>query len=535
MLRTGQQIAQKQSLQQKLSPQQIQFVQLLQVPGMALEQRIKEEIELNPVLEDPGADPFDADEEDNPGQESPSEAEGTAEDGEARAESDGPELEDDLSPDAELDWEPFLRNTEYESDPVNSPYQQEEYRDLPNPYHESLLERLEHQVSLLDLQHAERLIAEQILGSLDEDGYFRRKPDAVADNLAFNHGVLVDASQVERIRVRIQQLDPVGIASVDLRDCLLAQLEAMRGLHPSVKVAARMLREEWEAFEKKQYPRLMRRLGVEEAELRQLYDLVRSLNPRPGEEVGAGGAAGREYIEPDFEVLFIPDESLDGTTQATWRRTAARDLQAGAIDFEDGQFVIRLHQRNAPQVRISPRYKRMWDALKGRGRSGDTRTRAFIKEKIESAQWFLDALRQRQQTLLSTMTAIVELQPEFFRTGRGLRPMILKDVAERVQLDISTISRVVNGKFVQTPHGVHELRYFFSEGVMTESGEEVSNREIKNALVEIVQAEDKRSPLSDQAIMKALDERGLQVARRTVSKYREMLQIPVARMRRELL
>lgn len=533
MLRTGQQLSQKQTLQQKLSPQQIQFVQLLQVPTLALEQRIKEEIELNPVLEDAGADPYDSEED---GQEPAGGEQDSGENAVAQDPSDGDGSDAGAQEAEELDWEPFLRNTEYESDPVNAPYQQqEEYRDLPNPYHESLLERLEHQVSLLDLEHGERLIAEQILGSLDEDGYFRRKPDAVADNLAFNHGILVDARQVERIRKLIQRLDPVGIASVDLQDCLLAQLDAMKGLHPSVESAAAMLRSDWDAFEKKQYPRLMRRLGVDEHELHRLYELVRSLNPKPGEEIGSAGGAGRDYIEPDFEVLFIPDASRDGTTHATWRRTAARDLQAGAIDFEDGQFVIRLHHRNAPQVRISPSYKRMWDSLKGRGAPGDPQTRAFIKEKIESAQWFLDALKQRQHTLLNTMTAIVELQPEYFRTGRGLRPMILKDVAERVRLDISTISRVVNGKFVQTPHGVHELRYFFSEGVMTESGQEVSNREIKNALLEIVQSEDKRSPLSDQAIMEALDAKGLNVARRTVSKYREMLQIPVARMRREIV
>jgi RNA polymerase sigma-54 factor len=534
MLKAGHQLIQKQSLQQRLSPQQIQYVKLLQLPTLALEQRVKEELEINPVLEE-GDGILDDGMEIAPTLTDPASA---REDGLAETPSaDGPEASDDAS--ADLDWEPFLRNSEYEADPVNASFaSREEIRDLPNPYHESLLERLEQQVILLDLDDGEQLIAEQILGSLDEDGYFRRESEAVADNIAFNHGIMVDVQDVERVRRMIQRLDPVGIASRDLRDCLLVQLEHQIGVHPLARTAMTMLSKEWNAFEKKHFDRLLQRLSIDEETLADLFDLVRSLDPRPGAQIGE--EASNDYIEPDFEVVFIPFDSGVVDAERTLRTRAG--MHDAAIDEDDGRFLITLNQRNAPQIRISPRYKRIWDSMAATSSRKDAspavrqqqETRAFIKEKLESAQWFLDSIQQRQHTLLNTMTSIVELQREFFRTGRQLRPMILKDIVGRISMDISTVSRVVNGKFVQTPHGVFELKYFFTEGIETDDGEEVSNREIKNKLAELIQNEDKRHPLSDNDLMKALEDNGIRIARRTVSKYREMLNIPVARLRREM-
>lgn len=510
MIRTGQILAQRQSLQQKLSPQQIQYVKLLQLPTLALEQRVKEELESNPILEDISLG------------EGPLEGVADAESPVSGLAEGDPQGEDGSSDElSELDWEPFLSNTEYEADPVNSAFRTaaEERQEIPNPYHESFLERLEQQVGLLHLDEDDHLIAEQILGSLDEDGYFRRDPEAVVDNIAFNHGVMVTLDQVEHVRSRIQRLDPVGIASLDLQECLAVQLDVIRSKVPLAEPTLRMIRQEWEAFQKKQFDRLKTRLKVDDEELREMFELVRSLNPRPGSAIEPEEER-LDYIEPDFEVTTTPagDGGGDGTV--------------------DGGFTIRLNHRNAPQIRISPKYKQLWDSMKGRPKGAnptEDQTRTFIKEKVESAQWFLDSIRQRQKTLIDTMSMIVELQPDFFRTGSGLRPMILKDIAERIGLDISTISRVVNGKFVQTPHGVYELKYFFTEGLTTESGEEISNREIQQEIQRIVEQEDKNQPLSDQEIMERLSEKGYKVARRTVSKYREILHIPVARMRREIV
>lgn len=520
MIRTGQYIQQKQTQQQKLSPQQLQYIQLLQLPGLAMEQRIKEEIEVNPVLEEFGLD-----------------AESFGPDMEERSPLDTDQDSDrDSYDDQDLDWERYYRNTEYESDSGQRNYERPgDISELPNPYHESILEKLEQQVNLLDFTEEENLIAEQILGSLDEDGYFRRDPEAVADNIAFNHGLMVTTSQVEQVRKKIQRLDPIGIASIDLRECLLVQLDVLRSHHDLAKKTYQMIAKEWPAFEKKQFPRLLQRLSVSESELKDMLELVRSLNPKPG-----GGVSDQdvtEYVDADFEVIFTPRQDDEGEISEIWRRTAQGDTIATRVPVEGGEFIIKLNQRHIPLLRISPSYRQLWEEMKGaEKKSSDPaqrkETQSFIREKLESAQWFLDSIRQRQQTLLNTMKTIVELQSEFFRTGSGLRPMILKDIAGVIKMDISTISRVVNGKYVQTPFGVFELKYFFSEGVETESGEEVSNREIKQALSRIIDQEDKRAPLSDSALQQELADAGYKVARRTVSKYREMLHIPVARLRR---
>lgn len=501
---------QKQSQQQRLSPQQIQYIKLLQLPTLALEQRVEEELEMNPVLEE--ADPEDQmyeGEELNPKDEWDDQK------------KDGDDL-DPVDQNEEIDWEEFMHNTEYDDNEYSGSYSgssgNQEWRDLPDPYHETLLEELEQQVGLLDLNDEEQLIADQILGSLDEDGYFRREAEAVVDNIAFNQGMLVSEKDVERVRKQIQRLDPPGIASVDLCDCLLVQLELMNEETAGRKTAMTMLDKYWDSFEKKHFGKLKKKLDVDDEGLREAFDCIKMLDPKPG---GSGNAVDdtKNYIEPDFEVWYEPqpDQNDDGEGE--------------------GDFVIRLNDRNVPALRISPRYKKMWDDLKKKKNSNpETKeTKDFIKNKIDSAQWFIDSIRQRQNTLMNTMQTIVALQEDFFKHGEGLKPMILKDIAERVNLDISTISRVVNGKYVQTSFGVFELKYFFSEGIETESGEEVSSTEVKNAVQEIVDAEDKQKPLSDQAIAKKLKDQGFKVARRTVSKYREQLNIPVARLRRQIM
>jgi len=503
MLKTGQQMSQKQSQQQRLSPQQIQYIKLLQLPTIALEQRIKEELEVNPVLEE-------ADNNDS-----------LDELGDTEWEEDG-QQNDELEPvdqNEEIDWDEYLHNTEYEGKSYSGGYSDgETWRDLPNPYHESLLEELEQQVSLLNFDEEQKLIADQILGSLDQDGYFRREIDAVVDNIAFNYGTLTNKEEVEKVRKEIQRLDPPGIASRDLRDCLLVQLEMMNEDAEGRNDAIRMLRDHWELFEKKHFKKLKKKLDIGDEELKAAFDCVKGLDPKPG-AVGTAVDDTKNYIEPDFEVYYDPseNENEDGS--------------------EEGDFVIKLNNANVPPLRISPRYKKMWDDLKKKKdkRKQTKETKNFIKSKIESAQWFIDSIRQRQNTLMNTMKTIVALQEDFFKHGEGLKPMILKDIAERVNLDISTISRVVNGKYVQTNFGVYELKYFFSEGLETESGEEVSSREVKNAVQEIVDNEDKQKPLSDQAIAELLKEQGYKVARRTVSKYREKLNIPVARLRKQIM
>lgn len=511
MLKTKQHISQQQSLQQKLSPQQIQFVKLLQLPAMALEQRIKEEMEVNPVLEE--ADPSSL-EENISEAETESEWERESEDG-----ADGEKDPDPVDQNEEIDWDSFLHNTEYDGETYSSGGsfgRDEDWKDLPNPYHETLLEELEQQVLLLNLDEEEMLIADQILGSLDEDGYFRREIEAVVDNIAFNHGTLIDAEKVEEVRRKIQNLEPAGIASRNLQDCLLCQVRNMPANHDLRQLAIILIEKQWDAFEKKHFSKLKSRLNIDDKHLKEVFDLIKGLNPRPG-AVANPDEDNQQYIDPDFEVYFEPYE--DGH------------------DEEDGEFVIRLNRRNTPPLRISPEYKQMWDKLKNKKEKNgsDKQTRNFIKEKVESAQWFIDSIQQRQNTLMRTMRTIVALQDEFFKYGEGLRPMILKDVAERIGMDISTISRVVNGKYVQTNFGVYELKYFFSEGLETESGEDVSSREVKNILQDVIDHEDKQKPLSDQALTKILRQKGYKVARRTVSKYREKMQIPVARLRRQIL
>ncbi len=501
MLRNQQNISQRlqQGLQQKLSPQQLQYIKLLQLPTIALEQRIKEEIEMNPILEELDGIQQIQERVDQQDEEPKEEREEALE-----------SLEEH-----EVDWDEFDKNTEYEGETYSTPTNPdiEEWRDLPNPYNESLLEELENQVALLDLTEEEQLIADQILGSLDEDGYFRRELIAVADNIAFNHGIYLEEEDVERVRKQVQLLDPIGIASTDLQDCLLIQLQEADEMLPGRELAIQVVDRTWAAFEKKHFDKIIQRLNTDEESLKEAFEAIRRMDPRPG-AVSDGLEETQNYIEPDFEVYWRGEHQSE---------------------HGKGEFVIHLNQRNAPSLRISPEYKQMWDEIKAKKDKADAQTQQFMKGKIDSANWFIESIRQRQNTLMNTMKTMVALQEDFFKFGDGLKPMILKDVAERIGMDISTVSRVVNGKYVQTNFGVYELKYFFNEGLETESGEEVSNREVKNILQSIIDDEDKRNPLSDQALADALNQKGYKVARRTVSKYREQLNEPVARLRKQII
>jgi len=488
-------LRQKQELQQKLSPQQIQYIKLLQLDTFDLERRIEEELEENPLLE-----------------EGPSEEEQREEEElDATAEEMENELEETDEDDEEFDVEDLLNNTDdmygYNAKPG---YQgDDEDRDRPMPADQTLAEQLQDQLSFLNLDDTEHIIADQIIGSIDEDGYLKREVDSIIDDILFNHGVEITEEDVEKVLTQVQSLDPAGIAARDLQECLLLQLYRMPEDVEGRDTAIAMLEDEYEAFTKKHFDKLENRLGVDDQELKTAFDLIRQrLDPKPGE-----GEFSEEtnYITPDFTVRYV-----------------------------DGESVITLNGRNAPDLHISRHYRKMLEKLKAQKESDDEEvdeeTEEFLKDKFDSAQWFIDSINQRRHTMSLVMDAIVQLQEDFFRYGEGhLKPMILKDVAEIIDMDISTVSRVVNGKYVQTEWGVYELKYFFSEGLETVDGEEVSNKEVKAELQRIVDNEDKTDPMSDQDLADKLEEKGFKIARRTVSKYRKQLSIPVARLRREIV
>ena len=497
-------LQQKQSLQQKLSPQQIQYIKLLQLPTLALEQRIKAEMEINPLLEE--------------GEEEEEIAETSEEDEPVRSEEEEAKAEDEPDEEEDYEWDELLNSADdlYGHKARVDQSAEEERRELPMPARVSMAEHLIDQLAFLDLDEKEMRIAEQIVGSIDEDGYLRRPLESIIDDVMFNEGIMLDEADVEDVLVRVQQLDPVGIAARDLRECLLVQLRSLPERATGRGVAIEMMEKAYKAFTMKHFEQIMKKLDVTGAELKDAFDLVQRLDPKPGE---GEFSAQQNYITPDFTVRYI-----------------------------DGEFIITLNGRNAPQLRISGQYrnmlhqlsaeqKRAQNGMKKRQANGiDTETRQFLKSKMESARWFINSINQRRQTMLKVMHAIVEIQDEFFKFGEGyLRPMILKDVADIISMDISTVSRVVNGKYVQSEFGVYELKYFFSEGLTTDSGDEISNKEVKAIIEGIIENEDKQKPLSDQKIATMLEGRGFQIARRTVTKYREQLGIPVARMRKEIV
>ena len=493
----GQRLQQK--LLQRLSPQQIQLMKLLQVPTANLEERIKEEMEENPALElddvknDENADDQKDEFEDNTSVES--------EDGEDSLDAfDNIDISDYVQEGDDDIADYKLRSNNYPDE--------EERRESPVKMETSFYDTLKNQLGLLTLDEKEHRIAEQIIGSIDEDGYLRRETSAMVDDLAFRQNISATEEEVEHIIRGIQQFEPAGVGARNLQECLLLQLHRQKDEGKNVDIAIRAIKKYFDEFTKKHYEKIQRGLDLTDEQLKDVMNQIIHLNPKPGGEAGETNKA-ESYVIPDF---FIYNNS--------------------------GDLELTLNNRNAPELRISEGYR---DMLKdySKGSKKDKRQKEavlFIKQKIDSAKWFIDAIIQRQHTLLSTMSAIMERQKEFFLTGddTNMRPMILKDIAEVTGLDISTVSRVANSKFVQTEFGTYRLKFFFSESLSTDSGEEVSTREVKKILNNLVDAENKKRPLSDERLTDMLKEKGYNIARRTVAKYREQLNIPVARLRKGL-
>lgn len=483
----------QQKMLQRLSPQQIQLMKLLQVPTADLEQRIKEELEENPALE------LAEENEDNKTDEL--EEIFTAEE----------EVQEDLTHE-EIDIAEYISEgddemPDYKTKDDNYAATDEE-RTIPIKMESSFHEYLIMQLGMLGLNEHEQKVAEQIVGSIDDDGYLRRDATAMIDDMAFRQNIQTTETELQQLIHQIQQFDPPGIAARDLKECLLLQLQRQQAEGKDVTTAIKVLTHHFEAFTKKHYEKIQHSLSLTDDALKQIINQIIRLNPRPGGDAVSGHHVNTSVI-PDF---FVVNNN-------------------GILD-------LTLNAKNAPDLRISEGYR---DMLKeyDKGNKKDKHQKEavlFIKQKIDSAKWFIDIVKQRQHTLLSTMNAIMQHQKEFFISGdeTTLHPMILKDVAERTGLDISTISRVANSKFVQTEFGTHRLKFFFSESMSTDSGEEVSTREVKKILSDVIEAEDKRKPLSDERLTELLQEKGYNIARRTVAKYREQLNVPVARLRKEL-
>ncbi len=489
----------QQKLLQKLSPQQIQLMKLLQVPTANLEERIKEELEENPALEvseddrddgltDESKDEFETENTDE------FETEGSEDEYDNIDISDYVNEYDDEVSDYKLRDDNYPENDEQKSIP----------HKVETSFHEVLLDQL----GMLTVDERIRRIAEQIAGSIDDDGYLRRDTSSIVDDLAFRQNIETSEQEIEELIKKIQQFDPPGVAARDLQECLLLQLERKKNEGKSVEMAIEVLTYYFEEFTKKHYDKIQRGLGLNDDEFKDVIKQIIKLNPKPGGNVGETGRA-ESYVVPDF---FIFNNA--------------------------GELELTLNSRNAPDLRISEGYREMLKDY-DRGTKKDKRQKEavlFIKQKIDAAKWFIDAIKQRQQTLFNTMHTIMEYQREFFLTGdeTTLKPMILKDIAERTFLDISTVSRVANSKFVQTEFGTYRLKFFFSESLSTDSGEEVSTREVKKILSDLIEGESKKKPLSDERLTELLQEKGYNIARRTVAKYREQLNIPVARLRKEL-
>ena len=489
----------QQKLLQKLSPQQIQLMKLLQVPTANLEERIKEELEENPALE------LDEEKHEDSSEEAKDEF---SENGDTEFDDKDGSQEDYN----EVDVSEYVRDSDddvadYKLRDDNYP-EDDDKKQLPFKTETSFYQVLLDQLGMLKMDEKERRIAEQIVGSIDEDGYLRRETSAIVDDLAFRQNIMATEEEVEVIIQRIQQFDPPGVAARDLQECLLLQLQRQKNEGKNVDTAMMAIKKYFDEFTKKHYEKIQRGLGIDEDQLKEVMQQIIRLNPKPGGTVG-GISKAESYVVPDF---FIFNNA--------------------------GKLELTLNSRNAPELRISEGYRDMMKEY-DRGAKKDKRQKEavlFIKQKIDAAKWFIDAIKQRQHTLLSTMTAIMNHQHDFFLTGdeTTLKPMILKDIAEKTGLDISTVSRVANSKFVQTEFGTYRLKFFFSESLSTDSGEEVSTREVKKILSDLIEAESKKRPLSDERLTELLQERGYNIARRTVAKYREQLNIPVARLRKEL-
>lgn len=488
---SSQRLGLQQKLQQKLSPQQIQLMKLLQIPVSSLEQRIKEEIQENPALEEGGENEEEEyntnDEEENV----------TEEEEEISEREEDISLDEYLIEDEIPDYKTSISNT--------SP--DDERREIPLTTSGSFQDQLLAQLYQCDFDDRQYHIAEQLIGSIDDDGYLRRDLNAVVDDLLFSQNISTSVEELEKILKSIQLLDPPGIGARNLQECLMLQLKRKDQHRASVQLAEKILQDYMDEFSRKHYDKIVHDMNITEAELKTGMNEILKLNPRPG-STASDGQKSIQHIIPDF-----------------------------IITYNDGTLELTLNSRNAPELKVSRDYKEMLQHYsKDKKSKGSREAIQFVKQKLDAAKWFIDALKQRQHTLLETMRAIMEYQYEYFLEGdqRKLKKMVLRDIAEKVGMDISTVSRVANSKYVQTHFGTFLLKSFFSEGMQTESGEEVSSKEVKQILTDCISAEDKRHPVTDDALTKILNEKGYNIARRTVAKYREMLSIPVARLRKQL-
>jgi len=481
-------------LQQKLSPQQIQLMKLVQLPTVAFEQRVKEELEENPALDDQSSeydDDFDNDQD------------------------DWGNDQDDYGDDQVIDTSD-INIDEYLSDDdipnyktyTNNYSDDDEDKSVPYAQGDSFIEFLKNQIYTYRLTEQQFQIAEFILGNIDDDGYIRRDLKALVDDLAFTQNIFVSFEEVENILLNyIQKLDPVGVGARNLQECLLIQLEN-RTQTSSVELAEKLIDESFDAFTKKHYSKLLAKYDVDEVELRDAISEIERLNPKPGKSFSSSSKIV-EQITPDFSINIV-----------------------------DGDLELSLNGRNVPELRISNTFAEMLDTYKKTEKKSNQQKEAvmFVKQKLDSAKWFIDAIQQRRNTLMYTMEAIMKFQKDYFLTGdeTKIKPMILKDISDRIGMDISTVSRVANSKYVATPYGTFLIKDLFSESLTNEEGEEVSTREIKRILQDVIQDEDKRKPLTDEKLTEILKEKGYPIARRTIAKYREQLNIPVARLRKEI-
>ena len=478
-------MALKQSLQQrllqKLSPQQIQLMKMLQLPTVELEKRIKEELEINPALDE----------------------------GEEQTSATNTDLEENTENKRdEFNFDDYTNDeTPYYKTQSNNYSKELEEQQKPLSFGDSLSERLTKQIRLKIKDDDTKKIAEHIIGNLDESGYLRRELFNIVDDLAFSQNIFTSEENLEKILIEVQDLDPAGVGARNLNECLLIQLRKKKKTI-SIKTAEAILENCFDEFTKKHYAKISKKLDIDNIAIKEAIAEIVKLNPKPGNSL-IDTQISIQQITPDFTLVE-----------------------------NDGKITVELNHRNAPQLKVSSDYLEM---IKGFQES-DKKERAkdailFIKQKVDSAKWFIEAIKQRQNTLLKTMEAIISFQKEFFLSGdeKKLKPMILKDIAAIVEMDISTISRVANSKHVSTPYGIFSLKYFFSESLLTESGEEVSTREVKTILNEAIDKEDKTKPLTDEKLAELLKKKGYLIARRTVAKYREQLHIPVARLRKQLL
>lgn len=484
-----QKLSLQQKLLQKLSPQQLQVIKLLELPGLLLEQRIKKELEENPVLE------------------IENEEYGSAED----------DYTNDLKSNEDHDNEEFsvsdyLNEEDYPAYRYNTQNSSKDDKvtDIPFSDGTSFHEYLQEQVRMEMFDSRESILAEHIIGNIDEDGYLRRDLLSIIDDLEFGQNIKTKESEMIKVLRKIQELDPPGVGARNLRECLRLQIDRKVDQKPEVKLAGLILKEAFDEFTRKHFDKIGRKFGVDDETLKDAIDEILKLNPKPGSSFSNSISQGNQAIIPDF-ILEVVDNELQ----------------------------LSLNQRNVPELNISRHYTNMLRSYQDNRKSMSRDVKEavlFVKQKIDSAKWFIDAVKQRQETLMLVMTEILMYQREYFMEGdeTKMRPMILKDIADRSGLDISTISRVSNSKYIQTHFGIYPLKYFFSESMQKDTGEEVSTREIKSILQECIDNESKHKPLNDDKLTQILNDKGYEIARRTVAKYREQLDIPVARMRKEM-